>query len=818
MAARDYRHIYLPGPDHTRGFTSTRRGRDEPRIPHRDRAGHSSLLEHQWSEVWAEVDTKKEELATVRNGAFVDFFGEPGYDLKYQSLEDLRQGIRLLSVRSVDTEQGTQTVATVFVPNAKRGHFLRKVSEYCDVDKDTKKGRPRNANLIDGVSRIRASVLESFWRPEERAAIPGDSAEWVELWLSTDELDVVAGVEPLLHQLGIEARPGSLVFPERTVRLIKATGAQLESVVELCDEVAEFRIAPPVSSAVLSLENREQSDLVADLLRRASFHESNTAVCILDTGVNNGHALLSPALHVDDMHAVNSNWGVEDHAGHGTLMAGTALWGDLLSLLATGERVDVAHVLESVKILPPGDTQTRRELWGHMTQQGVYLAEIKAPGRRRVNCLAVTATATRGRGEPTSWSAAVDELAFGDERAKRLVLVSAGNADPGAWRNYPDSNLTDEVHDPGQSWNALTVGSYTEKHAIADQQFADWAAIAPTGGLSPSSTTSMAWPSRRWPLKPEIVLEGGNVAGGPNGSLYPHDDLKIISTNRDPQVAQFAPFSETSAATAQAASLAAQVQGMYPEAWPETVRGLLIHSAEWTPALKAQFLRDESKTSYARLLRSCGYGVPSLRRATACAANTLTLVAQAELQPYGRRDGRYVTNQMHIYDLPWPVEELSGLGASPVEMRVTLSYFIQPSPGEIGWKNRYRYPSHLMRFDLNGPTETADQFISRINAEAQDDSEETATTGASANWAIGEARNVGSVHADIWRGTAADLAASNTIAVFPAVGWWRERHHLMRWNESCRYSLIVSISTPREDVDIYTPVAVRVAVPVAVGT
>jgi hypothetical protein len=86
----------------------------------------------------------------------------------------------------------------------------------------------------------------------------------------------------------------------------------------------------------------------------------------------------------------------------------------------------------------------------------------------------------------------------------------------------------------------------------------------------------------------------------------------------------------TSAATAQAAWLAAQIQNTYPDMWLETVRGLIVHSAKWPEQLKAQFLADQSKTSYSKLLRICGYGVPDLKRALYSASNSLTLIAQNE--------------------------------------------------------------------------------------------------------------------------------------------------------------------------------------------
>jgi hypothetical protein len=155
------------------------------------------------------------------------------------------------------------------------------------------------------------------------------------------------------------------------------------------------------------------------------------------------------------------------------------------------------------------------------------------------------------------------------------------------------------------------------------------------------------------------------------------------------------------------------------------------------------------------------------------------------------------------------------LADTDVRMRITLSYFIEPGPGEVGWDNRYRYPSHALRFVLNGPGESEDEFIRRVNDQARDDGEHPGTEGPGDRWVVGEARNVGSVHSDIWQGRGAELAASNLVGVYPAVGW-RERHHLGRWNKRCRYSLLVSILVPTIDVDIYTPVSVQIGVPVPI--
>ncbi|MBF0488152.1 MAG: hypothetical protein HQK98_08315 [Nitrospirae bacterium] len=187
------------------------------------------------------------------------------------------------------------------------------------------------------------------------------------------------------------------------------------------------------------------------------------------------------------------------------------------------------------------------------------------------------------------------------------------------------------------------------------------------------------------------------------------------------------------------------------------------------------------------------------------------------MQPFYKDGSDYKTNEMHLYKLPWPSDELSKLGEKLVTMRVTVSYFIEPGPGEVGWDNRYRYASHALRFEVNGPGESEGEFVQRINKQARDDGEHPGTEG-SQRWLIGRARNVGSVHSDIWQGQAAELANSNIVGIYPSVGWWRERHNLKRWNKKTRYALIVSVYSPEIDIDIYTPVAtqVRLSVPVEI--
>lgn len=131
---------------------------------------------------------------------------------------------------------------------------------------------------------------------------------------------------------------------------------------------------------------------------------------------------------------------------------------------------------------------------------------------------------------------------------------------------------------------------------------------------------------------------------------------------------------------------------------------------------------------------------------------------------------------MHFYDLPWPKDVLESLPDNvQVRMKITLSYFIEPSPGEIGWKDRYRYASHALRFEINSPGQSKSEFIKGINKAAREDDEEPQNKqSTSEHWLLGAtARDRGSIHSDTWVGTTAELASSSFIAIVPKIGWWR---------------------------------------------
>jgi hypothetical protein len=144
-------------------------------------------------------------------------------------------------------------------------------------------------------------------------------------------------------------------------------------------------------------------------------------------------------------------------------------------------------------------------------------------------------------------------------------------------------------------------GAYTDKITITHPDYHGWLAVAQAGDLSPASRTSGIW-DRQWPIRPDVVFEGGNFAHDGVNPASAIDDLQLVSTHYRPNVRLFDAFGDTSAAAALGGNLGADIMSGRPELWPETVRGLIVHSAEWTPAMRARFDAAPSQAQKLALL------------------------------------------------------------------------------------------------------------------------------------------------------------------------------------------------------------------------
>jgi len=310
----------------------------------------------------------------------------------FESLESHRPGAQpeLVAVQAEMTSAGEVVNATVFIPDGQKEFFLKKLEQYVETA-EVLEGKPKNAALIEGIASIRRATVRELWTdPADEYPTDPNQSRWWELWLRAVDGREYERLAGYARQHSLPVSDHYLGFSDRTVVLIRATSEQLAMTFRSIDDIAELRRPHEVASFLPSLSASEQRDWASELQSRVEHAGADApVVCILDRGVQAGHPLLEDSLSVDDLHAVEPSWrkDVAIH-GHGTEMAGLALYQDLQAAISTQHGVRLEHRLESVKLLP--DTGSNDpDVYGAMTARAVDQAEISARDRARVFMLAI---------------------------------------------------------------------------------------------------------------------------------------------------------------------------------------------------------------------------------------------------------------------------------------------------------------------------------------------------------------------------------------------------------------------------------------------
>lgn len=725
-------------------------------------------------------------------------------------------GLTLLKIQPA-REAGQEAHATVFATGDGLNKLRQKVIDFSEKNrtkKDETEGRPCNANLVQSIGAIVEAGLRALWRsPDQRFPEGNDIRPW-EIWLDKEAAEGFIAGAP---QYQVAINNDRLIFPEDIVVIGTASNEALALAVRRLGGVRALA-APTITADYFdALDIDEQIKWIDEIVSRIEFDggKNPNYITLLDRGVNRAHPLIAPALATDDRHAAEPAWGLEDAVGHGTQLAGLALFGDLTTAVQTMKPIKVRHRLESAKIIPDAG-HNPHHLLGAVTRKGIDAVETAGERRRTFTLATTTEDDTPHDGAPTSWSSEVDQLASGasgNKRIKRLVLVSAGNTNQNQFGNDNYLAICDlpenELESPAHAWNSICVGACTEKNYLPAGE--PGVPLAPAGDLAPSSRTA-SW-SSHWPLKPDIVFEGGNWVVNGFPPPMKHSALSLLTTDHRYPLRAFTTTGETSGATALAARAVTEIWSDYPDLWPETIRALFVSSARWTPQMRSHLPANPVKGDYAPLFKRYGYGVPDLDRARRSASNALTLIVQDTIKPYRKADKAsptHINNEMKVFQLPWPVEELRKLAGTLVSLRVTLSTFIDPNPSEPARGSKFRYASHNLRFKLNRPNEDQAAFLARISKVAEQP--EGPSVEEEDNWTFGRnRRDVGSLQIDELVCPASDLARRNLLAVHPVAGWWKTKTVPDPGKLVARFALIVEIDAGESEANLYAEVEAAIA-------
>lgn len=458
----------------------------------------------------------------------------------------------------------------------------------------------------------------------------------------------------------VEAREGQVldqyVGPSITMLRIEATGALIRTLLTV-EEIAEIDRPPQPD-----LETAELLQLtLADVPPIGIEGDDLPVIGVIDSGLN-AHPLLDDI--VVGSIGVPASLGTADELGHGTRVAGVAIFGDLRAQLAAPAMSRVARLASARVVNQHGRFDDKRLVPSQMREAITTLNE-------RFGCrIFVSALADDKHVYRTSkvgaWAATLDELA---RELNVVIIVAAGNRLPRSGTRL-DQGVTDYPHyllepenrlfEPAGALNIVTVGSLAHGPGL-DETLADDVKGRPVTETGEPSPFTRVGPGAGGAIKPDVVDTGGTMIVDPlTARMRGGDSLATagILTLHHRYVDQlFTTGSGTSYAAPLVGAKAAQVLRRFPTASANLVRALLIGSARQDEAAQARI----GPLGADALKTVCGHGRIDTERAAFSDDARVVLYAEDELP----------IDHFAIYEVPCPEAFQTGGRRS---IQISLAY------------------------------------------------------------------------------------------------------------------------------------------------
>jgi hypothetical protein len=650
-------HLILPRVESERPRKKTGYGRP----PARDHRGHGELIR-------TEVETVLDHFRSRRppQGINPNLILRIKLNPKSIVEESIweRSGLTLLSVDKDKT-------LVLFSSDQDLVDFRRRLAEYQGGPSHERQKTAPHSQIfanIDGVGEIRpmdriGRLLKSQGMTDPTQFLEGTNYVIdLELWdLGTREL-----CEAKLNEIEnfIMVKGGRVTDRYNGESLVlmrvKCDGAVIRQLLEI-DNIATIDLPPQPTITIGKIFNLG----VENFPPIQSPPEGSPGIAVIDSGLTPAHPFLSPALG-EAAPVPNSLGDPTDGHGHGTMVAGLALYGDVEHCIQA--RAFVPQLtLYSARVLNDQCRFDDENLITSQMQEAIrYFAST-------YNCRVFNISLGDARlpyhgGKVSPWASILDVLA---RELNVVITVSAGNYcyDPGPGNSpdthvhsYPRYLLKDEARiiEPATGAIVLTVGSLAHTADVPPGSPTASVSFRPIALAGQPSPFTRSGPGLADAIKPEFSEFGGNYAyDGAFQSI--RDDIRelsIVSFNRDYLTRLFTTDVGTSFAAPRVAHMAARLFESFPDASANLIRALLAASAVVPqPSLEAlQSLGEEA------ILRVCGYGKPNLEHSQTSDENRVVLYGESALG----------FDNFHIYEVPIPEEFTRNAGTRSIT--VTLAF------------------------------------------------------------------------------------------------------------------------------------------------
>ena len=450
------------------------------------------------------------------------------------------------------------------------------------------------------------------------------------------------------------------------------------------------------------------------------------SVVVLDTGLAAGHPMLAPA--VGDAETFLQGTTAADEHGHGTMVAGIALYDDMAACIQAGSFVPLLRLF-SGRVLDDRNEGDPRLIQNQVEEAVAYFAGQY--GCRVFNLAYGDPNKPFQGRRLTGLAVTLDALA---REHDVLFVVPTGNLrrdDVAQWHSaYPrylqqkDSPLID----PAPALNALTVGSLARydqsRQSVRHPRDPAYRPVARSNQPSPFTR---AGPSVGGATKPDLVDYGGNYSTDVRSRHLGQRGLGELSTSRE--FASGRPFAEdvgTSFAAPHVAHAAAMLMREFPDASSDLCRALLACHAE-IPDACAGLFPDE-----VALRNVVGYGL--VDRSALCRSldRCVTLWAEGTIQ----------NRRHHFYEVPIPQEFWEG-GRRDRKLTAALAY--RPPVRTT----RIDYRAVGIEFRLVPATSLA-EVAAAFNAATDSDIHRSISERASGRDITAQKRSRGTLQASTW--------------------------------------------------------------------